>query len=95
MRLDFALPERRVGADVMGWDWRSMAAGADERQGQMREYGWRVAMFSGSQVLTQTERCLEELERLASGKPSSAPGSRRPPATGRRFSLIRSYQPDD
>ncbi len=23
-RLDFALPDRRIGAEVMGWDWRQM-----------------------------------------------------------------------
>ncbi|MBI2865387.1 MAG: DUF559 domain-containing protein [Chloroflexi bacterium] len=65
-RLDFALPERRLGAEVMGWDWRTGASGAierRERQEQLEQHGWQILFFSGSQVLSDVDRCVATLAK--------------------------------
>lgn len=66
-RLDFALPERRTGAEVMGWDWRTGSSGAVERrdrQEHIEQNGWQIAMFSGSQVLADVDKCVASLAKL-------------------------------
>lgn len=60
-RLDFAIPEKRIGAEVMGWDWRAGPSGIREmreRQNQLEDAGWRISLFSGSQVLADVEKCI-------------------------------------
>lgn len=59
-RIDFALPERRVGAEIMGWDMRvgpRQMREAWEREEQLEGNGWRILSFSGSQVLSDVDKC--------------------------------------
>lgn len=67
-RLDFALPERRIAAEVVGWDWDRARGGGlpREREEQLGVTGWRLRWFSGSQVLSNVERCLDEWEAMTS-----------------------------
>lgn len=85
-RLDFALPERHCGAEVMGWDWRvGPLRGPErgERLEQIERFGWQVTMFSGSQVLTDPDRCVGRLVELAGpGRPETGRRSPAPRATG-------------
>lgn len=67
-RLDFALPDRRAGADILGWHWRTGPSGANERierQQQMEAHGWKILLFSGSQVLSNVDRCVADFATLS------------------------------
>lgn len=67
-RLDFALPDRRGGADILGWHWRTGPSGANERierQQQLEAHGWKILLFSGSQVLSNADKCVAEFATLS------------------------------
>lgn len=69
-RLDFAIPARRVGADVVGWDARlgprqRRLEGNREREDEIASEGWRVLTFSGSEVHRNPGGCVGELLALA------------------------------
>lgn len=68
--LDFAFPEQRVAAEVVGWEWHRFGRGAGiprEREEQIGVENWRVRWFSGGEVLENVARCLDEVERLLAG----------------------------
>ncbi len=100
-RLDFSIPERRIGVDVMGWDWRSGPSGAavrGERQEHLEQYGWQILMFSGSQVLSDVDKCVSALVKLE--QTGLAPGQRPLPTRyssepRKPFSTIGTHRPYD
>ncbi|MDO8670650.1 MAG: hypothetical protein Q7O66_04375 [Dehalococcoidia bacterium] len=100
-RLDFAIPERRTGAEVMGWDWRAGPSGSNERrerQEQLEQRGWQSLFFSGSQVVSDADRCVATFAKAMQG--SITPGqqplpSRYSPYPRKPFSSIGIHRPSD
>ena len=101
-RLDFAIPERRIGAEVMGWDWRAGSSSMREmreRQNQLEEAGWKISLFSGSQVLADVEKCISTM--TGSLKPTLDRGqqplsTRYSPEPRKPFSSLgKPYRPRD
>lgn len=69
-RLDFALPQARLGAEVIGWDGPRLGRTARwEREQQLGAESWRILYFSGAEVHRDAERCVGELE-VATRRPS-------------------------
>jgi very-short-patch-repair endonuclease len=68
-RLDFAVSQFRVGADIVGWDRRlgprerRLDSGRERDQGLTSE-GWTVLTFSGSEVLEDPEGCVDRFLAL-------------------------------
>ncbi|MCL5960702.1 MAG: DUF559 domain-containing protein [Chloroflexi bacterium] len=100
-RIDFALPERRVGADIMGWDGRTGPSGKTERrerQEHLEMQGWKILLFSGSQVLSNADKCVADLANLSQGGfvPGQQPLSTRySPEARKPFSSIGIHRPPD
>ncbi|MBI2954489.1 MAG: DUF559 domain-containing protein [Chloroflexi bacterium] len=100
-RLDFALPERRTGAEVLGWELRSRHPGAAERRDreeQLEHNGWQILMFSGSQVLSDVDGCVSKLARLAQSalEPGQQPlPTRYSPERSKPFSSLGTNRPAD
>ena len=100
-RLDFAVPGRRTGAEIWGWDWRTGPSGTaerNERQQQLEMHGWQIALFSGSQVLSDVGKCVGVLARLSRAPfvPGQQPLPTRYSAEARKpFSSIGKRRPSD
>jgi len=61
-RLDFALPQARVGAEVIGWDGpRPGRTDRWEREQQLGAESWRILYFAGQEVHRDVERCVDQL----------------------------------
>lgn len=89
-RIDFAAPERRIGAEVAGWDWHEPGRRGDgprERLQELGMEGWRVIWFAGAEVLADVEGCLDRFARLAPG--GLGPRRPAPPGHGARRAPTR------
>ena len=68
-RLDFALPQIRVGVEVEGWDWRAWtrpnAADRREREQSLGYEGWTILWFTGSEILFHLDRAVDDIVRAA------------------------------
>ena len=65
-RLDFALPQARVAAEVVGWDGpRANRTARWEREQQLGAESWRVLYFSGLEVHRQVDRCVDAIAAAA------------------------------
>lgn len=64
-RLDLALPRPRLGVEIEGWDWRAWArpgaAERREREQSLGYEGWTILWFTGSEIVYDRERCLDEV----------------------------------
>lgn len=72
-RLDFAVPHRRLGVEIEGWDWRAWArpgaADRREREQSLGFEGWRVLWFTGAEILHHLDRAVDEVvQSLARGR---------------------------
>ncbi|MBI4321119.1 MAG: DUF559 domain-containing protein [Chloroflexi bacterium] len=100
-RLDFAIPEKRTGADVMGWDWRAAGSRFEERaerQEQLEQHGWKIVLFSGSQVLADVDACVASLATASQDRlgPGQQPlPTRYAPEARKPFSSIGIHRPTD
>ena len=100
-RLDFAIPERRMGAEVMGWDWRTGPSGAierRERQEQLEQRGWQILFFSGSQVVSDADRCVATFAKAMQSPvtPGQQPlPSKYSPYPRKPYSSIGTHRPVD
>ena len=68
--LDFALPKHRLAIECDGHAYHSTCRQklADRRrQREIEAMGWRFLRFSGSQIVTDLEGCLQELHALLKG----------------------------
>jgi very-short-patch-repair endonuclease len=79
-RLDFALPQERLGAEVIGWHGpRPGRTARWEREQQLGADAWRIFYFPGAVVHRDVERCVDELVTAARADSSvgEAPSSQR------------------
>jgi len=63
-RIDFADTDRRIGIEIDGHQWHStkQAFARDRvRQREIETAGWRIVRFSGQEVHTNPQTCVDEL----------------------------------
>jgi very-short-patch-repair endonuclease len=69
-RLDFALPRKRVGIEIEGWDWRTWtrpgAIDRREREQSLGYEGWTILWFTGEEVLHHLGRVADEVAQEVS-----------------------------
>jgi len=67
-RLDFALPDERVGVEIEGWDWRAWsrpgAADRREREQTLGFEGWTIFWFCGEDMLKRRDRSVDEVAQV-------------------------------
>ncbi|WP_433426224.1 DUF559 domain-containing protein (plasmid) [Microtetraspora malaysiensis] len=66
-RLDFALPQQKIGIEVDGWLFHSdkdVFTTDRERQRRLEGAGWRIIRFSGEEVAADAAACIREAARL-------------------------------
>jgi very-short-patch-repair endonuclease len=77
-RLDFALPQLRVGVEVEGWDWRAWtrpnAVDRREREQSLGYEGWTILWFTGSEILYHLDRAVEDVVRTANRRRGGSSG---------------------
>lgn len=67
-RLDFALPDLRVGIELDGYAYHSSPEAFTQDRARQRELefdGWRIIRFSGSEINKNAGACVREAARLA------------------------------
>ncbi len=63
-RIDFGLPDQKVGIELDGYTWHSSpkAFTSDrERQRELELDGWRIIRFSGAEIKNDAARCVLDL----------------------------------
>jgi very-short-patch-repair endonuclease len=67
-RLDFAAPRDRVGVEIVGWEGpRPGRTDRWEREQQLGAESWRILYFSGQEVHSDVDRCVQALARAVRG----------------------------
>ncbi|MFI1227592.1 MULTISPECIES: endonuclease domain-containing protein [unclassified Streptomyces] len=67
-RLDFALPERKIGIELDGSTWHSSPEAFTRDRARQRELeldGWRIIRFSGSEITKDAAGCVRQTAELA------------------------------
>ncbi|MEV1088015.1 DUF559 domain-containing protein [Streptomyces microflavus] len=67
-RLDFALPERKIGIELDGYTWHSSPEAFTRDRARQRELeldGWRIIRFSGSEITKNPADCVRQAAELA------------------------------
>lgn len=67
-RLDFALPERKIGIELDGYTWHSSPEAFTRDRARQRELeldGWRIIRFSGSEITKDVVGCVRQAAELA------------------------------
>ncbi|MBX6771652.1 MAG: DUF559 domain-containing protein [Chloroflexi bacterium] len=77
-RLDFALPELRLGVEIGGWQWRSWTSPAAiarrQREQELGAEGWTILWFTGEEVLHHLEQSVDEVARVIARRSRMAAG---------------------
>ncbi|THC47126.1 DUF559 domain-containing protein [Streptomyces sp. A1499] len=66
-RIDFALPEEKIGIELDGYIWHSNRKAFThdrERQRQLELNGWRLIRFSGAEVHRDASECVRQAAQL-------------------------------
>lgn len=67
-RLDFALPDKKIGIELDGYAWHSDRKTFTKDRARQRELeldGWRLIRFSGSEINASPEGCVRQAAALA------------------------------
>ena len=68
-RLDFALPDKKIGIELDGYAWHSDRETFTKDRARQRELeldGWRLIRFSGSEINADPDDCVRQAAALAS-----------------------------
>lgn len=74
-RIDFALPDKKIGIELDGYAWHSSREAFTkdrERQRELELAGWRIIRFSGSEVKNDAARCVLQAATLVRGFEAAA-----------------------
>lgn len=66
-RLDFALPDKKIGIELDGYAWHSTREAFTkdrERQRNLELDGWRLIRFSGAEINANADRCVTQAAAL-------------------------------
>lgn len=69
-RIDFALPEKKIGIELDGYAWHSSREAFTkdrERQRNLELNGWRIIRFSGSEIKNDAAACVRQAACLVQG----------------------------
>lgn len=69
-RIDFALPDKKIGIELDGYAWHSSREAFTkdrERQRDLELAGWRIIRFSGSEAKNNPARCVQQAAALVRG----------------------------
>ncbi|MFI9174886.1 DUF559 domain-containing protein [Streptomyces lincolnensis] len=67
-RIDFALPDRKIGIELDGYAWHSSPEVFTRDRARQRElelHGWRIVRFSGSEVTKDAADCVRQAAAFA------------------------------
>lgn len=67
-RIDFALPDRKIGIELDGYSWHSSPEAFTRDRARQRELeldGWRIIRFSGSEINNDADDCVRQAAALA------------------------------
>jgi len=62
--LDYAFPGQKLGVECDGEFWHKDKEKEAERQTRLKEAGWDVLHFTGSQIKADAHGCAEEVDRM-------------------------------
>jgi very-short-patch-repair endonuclease len=66
-RLDFALPDKKIGIELDGYTYHSSKEAFTkdrERQRELEVAGWRIIRFSGAEVINDVAKCVRQTAEL-------------------------------
>jgi very-short-patch-repair endonuclease len=78
-RLDFALPDRKIGFEIDGYAYHSDKDTFERDRKRQRELelgGWRIIRFSGKEACDQPDQVVAEMARMAAMFSTDAPEPR-------------------
>ncbi|UPZ27689.1 DUF559 domain-containing protein [Streptomyces sp. LRE541] len=67
-RIDFALPDDKIGIELDGYTWHSNPKAFTQDRARQRElelHGWRIIRFSGAEVNSDAGDCVRQAAQLA------------------------------
>jgi very-short-patch-repair endonuclease len=67
-RLDFALPDRKIGIELDGHAWHSKPEAFTRDRSRQRELeldGWRIVRFSGAEIMRDAGECVRQAAALS------------------------------
>mgnify|MGYP002638705704 CR=1 FL=1 len=62
-RLDFAIPEKKIGIELDGFEYHSSQDSIikdRQRQREIEEQGWRIVRFAAKEVFDDPEGCVKQ-----------------------------------
>ncbi|MER5424086.1 DUF559 domain-containing protein [Streptosporangium roseum] len=66
-RIDFAIPDKKIGIELDGYTWHSSKEAFTkdrQRQRELEADGWRIIRFSGAEVNQDVDACVQQAAAL-------------------------------
>ena len=66
-RVDFALPDEHLVIELDGHDYhktKEQRTSDAKRERDLKELGWYVIRFTGTEIYRDVEKCVEQVERI-------------------------------